>query len=41
VDEKGVWYRVRVGAFEDKAAAKRVAEQLEAREGKSAYVTIR
>lgn len=41
VDGKGIWYRVRVGAFEDKEAARELAKRLEAKEGRSAYVTIR
>lgn len=41
VDGKGLWYRVRVGAFNDKEAARELAKKLEAKEGRSAYVTIR
>ncbi|RMF19548.1 MAG: SPOR domain-containing protein [Candidatus Dadabacteria bacterium] len=41
VDGKGIWYRVRVGAFDSKDDAQKLARRIQASEGRSAYVTIR
>ncbi len=40
LQDKGTWYRVRLGSFSNKTAAEKLANELKSKEGLSPFVTI-
>ena len=38
--DKGTWYRVRLGSFSSKAAAEKLAKELQAKEGVTPFITV-